>query len=455
MKIIRCCASGLIGGMMAGCSYSPVLQSVPADRGQSGLIYALPKAQFQLDVVRKIVSAQDVADAQKANDDAAAALVTADKTVADAKGALAVAQSNVDAVAATDPPGTKDKLANDLAVATILVRARVAEADVAKIRAAEAEKRLAQVKANQGKLEQSVALKPLAAVPDHRHRYAIQHMPSTFRDDILKLTAANGMLNSTVSESTGQAGALIVNLASSIAGLKSPPRVAMLDLKSPGSGCKPFSLSRTFDPTDMTEVKATAEALYTESQDALQLVHEGQEVAAAAAQQFAASAMPTTAAPTAPVAVASKAESSVSLQGLAYRAPRLARIEVKGKDSGVCASVTKPSYASLAATVPDSSTMYVLPVEAGNFTKSKVEYAFKDGMPTTFNIDRPSQAVAAARVPVDILKAIVEVPASILKLRVDYDSSANALADAELKNLKAQLDLLKAQQALDEARSSE
>lgn len=448
MKTLRCCVGGLIGSILAGCAYTPVLQSAPAAIGQSGLVYALPKAQFQLDAVRKVVSKSDVDEATKTSESAVAAQAAADKAVVDAKNALAVAQSNVDAVSATDPAATKEKLASDLAIATVVHRARTAEAELAKIRVTEASKRLEQVKANLGKIEQSVVLKPLSPVPDHRHRYAIQHKSSMARDDIIKMTMGSGMLNSSVSESTGQAGALMINLVSSIVGVRTQPKSLTASVDALADSCRAFTFTRTFDPTDTAEVEAMAIALGVESQDSLQLVYEGQEVNVAAP-------VPPVVAPPLPAPVPKVEAPQATLQGLAYRAPRLASIEVKAKDSANCKSVTKPTYASLAATVPDSTTLYVLPVEAGSFTKSKAEYAFKDGMPISFNVDRPSQAVAIARLPVDIMKAIVEVPASILKLRVDYDSNANALTEAELKSLKVQLDLLKAQQALDEARSAQ
>ena len=46
---------------------------------------------------------------------------------------------------------------------------------------------------------------------------------------------------------------------------------------------------------------------------------------------------------------------------------------------------------------------------------------------------------------------MVEVPASIVKLRVDYDSQAVALTQNQTKLLNAQVDLLKAQDALRDA----
>ena len=430
-------------GAVSGCSYSPVLHSQEAKAGGSGLVYALPKAQFQIDVLRKVVSAQDIEAAKKANDVATAALATADKAAADAKSALAAAQANLDAATASDPVQTKEKLESEKALATILLRARGAELEVAKLQAGEAAKRLAQVTANLGKMEQSVTLKSLSAAPDHRYRFAVVPDQSMVRDDNLKLTTVGGLLNSSVNESTGQAGALLVNLVSSLAAAKGTKAARSARFEDPAAGCLPFALSRTFDPTDDAERVALAQTLEEQSQGALQLVHEGMAVGLTASKRVPAAE-----------GLASKFRDG-KMPGLAYRAPRLTTIEVRAKPSANCTSQGQPAYASLSATVPDADTAYLLPVDAGAFTKSKVDYTFKDGMPVSYQTDRPSQAVAVARLPVEIMKAVVEVPASILKLRVDYDSTANALTDAEVKSLKAQLDLLKAQRELENTQSAD
>lgn len=429
MKSAYCAAISVIAMFAAGCAYKPVLHSAPAAEQAGGLVYALPKAQFQLDALRKAVTVDDIATAQKTADAAAAALSAANKTVTDAKSLLTTAQANVAALKDSDPPALKDKLEAERVLATVLLRARVAEAEVAKIQSKEAAKRLEQVTANVGKMEQTVTLKALPAAPDHQHRYAIVFDPSVVRDDNVKLTVANGLLNSTTSESTGQAGALLVNLASSLAGGTSPKRTLSTGIEKPTSTCEPFSLSRTFDPTDSKDVAAVALALETKSQNALKLIYNAQNPPGNAKY--------------------------TKLPGIAYRAPRVITVEIEAQSSIACKFQTQPAHASLSATVPDSSETYYLPVEAGSFTKSKVDYVFKDGMPVTFSNDRPSQAVAVARLPIDVLKAIVEVPASIVKLRVDYNSQANSLTETEIKNLKAQIDLLNAQKELDAARAGE
>ncbi len=52
--------------------------------------------------------------------------------------------------------------------------------------------------------------------------------------------------------------------------------------------------------------------------------------------------------------------------------------------------------------------------------------------------------------PVEILEALVSIPASIIKLRVDYESQSATLTETQVKALKAQVDLLNAQKALED-----
>lgn len=415
---------------LVGCGSSPILQSV-TDTNQAGLVYALPKAQIQLEAIRKTLSKDDVEAAQKEAAQRKAALEAAQKNLVEANAAAAAAQSEIDALKAGTDDAIRQTIETKLLVAKLMARARAAEVQSAKILSEEAAKRLAETQANLGKLEQTVTLKALAPAPDSERRYVLKMEPKAWRDDSVKLAISNGLLNTTTSESTGQVGAVIVNLVSAIAGAKAGGSTGTKALQaSPGATqttCKPFHFSRTFDPTNSAEVSAVKSALEKESNDSLTV----KEPASAAAK--------------APHAAAS---------GIAYRAPTTVTVEVGPTKNSSCVSDSPSNHASVTAVVPDSTATFWIKVEGSALTKSKVDLGFKDGMPISLSAEQPSQLVAVSRIPIDILKAIVEVPASILKLRVDYDSQAAALVDAQTKQIKAQLDLLKAQQALEDARNA-
>ncbi len=65
------------------------------------------------------------------------------------------------------------------------------------------------------------------------------------------------------------------------------------------------------------------------------------------------------------------------------------------------------------------------------------------------SLDKPSAALAVPSLPVEILESLVSIPASITKLRVDYESQPATLTGTQVKALKAQVDLLNAQKALE------
>jgi hypothetical protein len=147
-------------------------------------------------------------------------------------------------------------------------------------------------------------------------------------------------------------------------------------------------------------------------------------------------------------------------KGLVYRVPKQTVLTLASakdfnvEDDPVCHFKTQVDAVSLVASVPDSSRAFVLPTHAGAFTTTNLSFAFKDGMPTDFGEHSPSEIAAIASLPVQIAKALVSVPAEMIKLRVDYDSQANALIGAKTAELNAQLDQLKAQRALDAAKAA-
>lgn len=406
---------------------TPVLQSQSPSATSSGLVYALPKAQVQIDAARSVITGDEIAAAEKSASAAADAVSAAKKAVAEAKAALKDAEALLAAASAS----VKDELAKKRDVADALARVREAQLEAAKVAAKDADKRLADLRAKEGQFEQSVSLKSLSPVPDPNARFVAVLTPSLARDDNIKLVTANGLLNNSNAESTGQMGSILVNLVSAVSGAKSFKAFAFSTKAAP-EPCKPFKFSAVFDPTDAAELAAVQTRLATVSQKALTLHADP--------------------APKAPDPNRKTAD-GIPADGVFYRVPVPVQLRIEDQQSSSCTLGDSPSYASLSATVPDSSSRFVLPMMAGQFTKGKLGYEFKDGMPTSFSSEQQSQLAAIARIPVDILKAIVEVPASIVKLRVDYESQNAALIDAQTKQMKAELDLLKAQQALKDAQA--
>ena len=427
-----------ISALVSGCQTAIVKSD---DKSKEGLVYALPKAQIQLDASRTLVTAKAVADAEKAATAAATAVTEATKAKDESAKALADAQAKLSVAGST----VKEGLTKERDLADAIARLRVAQLDAAKLAAKEAAERLKELRSKEGEFEQVVSLKALDPAPDRKARYVAVLEESYTRDDTVKITTANGLLATTSSESTGQLGAILVNIASALSGFSALKSNSVGVAQAPDP-CKPFKYTTVFDPTSWAESSAAAAELAEVSQGTLSLRTEAEK----AEEGKPASLTTETSEGSTP---GPSVNPTRHLEGLFYRAQTSTTVTVKETRSTSCTLAASPSYARLTATVPDSSSLYLLPLRAGSFAKSKLDFEFKNGVPTSYRSEQQSQLNAIARIPVDILKAIVEVPASILKLRVDYQSQNAALFEAQTKQLKAELDVLKAQKALEDEKT--
>jgi hypothetical protein len=108
---------------------------------------------------------------------------------------------------------------------------------------------------------------------------------------------------------------------------------------------------------------------------------------------------------------------------------------------------TEELYETEQATIvmlPNKGPVGLIPYDASGFVTTDYKVEFKDGTPVAWTASRPSELASVFRIPVDIAKAIVSIPAELIKLRVDV--ATNSAAET-----KAKLDLLCAQLALDAA----
>lgn len=452
----------LLGAVLAlaftGCS-SPVVVSASADshdarHGIVGLAYALPKAQAEVVAERKHVRAADV-DAAKAAASAAQTLLAAvAKRLAEAsEQARALAKLHE---AAQEP--AKAELLKQLTLAQASVAVLTVDSAAAKQAAEDAARR---ARLLEDKLDEpliTVSIRFLPSVPDPDAQLVASWEKSIARDDDVKLGVVNGMLSSVDLTSTDQTAAILVSLAQGVAafasGMALRPAAAdkSLDARSArGASCPDFRESMRFDPTDAVAVCRAHQAIERASRGALE-VRAGYGSWGGPACSAAAAALP---------ALPRAAEPG---SGLYYRAPRQVTLAV-GPAAGFDPSAAEAGCAAAAAggvagsdpvtaataVVPDARRLFRLPVEAGTFAKATHKLTFKDGMPQEMYFASPSQLAAAASLPLNIAKAILEVPGSLIKLRVDYDTKAAESVKQQAELLRQQLELLKAQRALDAA----
>jgi len=427
---------------MSGCAM-PVVQSTPATKGQAGqtgLLYALPKAQVQLVAQRKTVDAEEVAAAKKEAADLTTAATAAQARAKEAKSATKDADDTLAAILA-DTAATaaaKDEVQRKANIAKAVLAVMDGRFNAADLAAKAAVVRAAAVVGELGKCTETATLAALPHAPDPDARFLAQHASSAWRDDQLTLSVSpTGLLNSASAVATDQTGQVILSLVQAFAGARvgsgSPPFKSLRlrpteDKRDPAQACSPYKTTQVFDPTRLDEVEAAKVAL-SHASAGFQLCVAGLK------------------------ADTIRAELKDTVPGFAYRASLPVRVTLAGSFAptpDVCAPAANTEAASLVAHVPDASTLFVTPVTAGAFTKVSNKHTFKDGMLVEVSLDKPSMAAAIASLPVEILKALVSIPAAIIKLRVDYESQSAALATSQANVLKAQVDLLNAQKALED-----
>lgn len=434
----------------AGCASAVVLSTPVAENAglQVGMAYSLPKAQLKLVAQRKKVDAEEVALAVKAAADAAAALDVAKAREAQAKAAL---KDLIETDAATDAKkiDAKADLAKQVAIAQAWLSVATKRLQAAQALADAANKDRAALVGNLGKWVETAALTFLPSVPDAGARFVANMAENLARDDAVKVSVASGLLSSSTSTSTDQTAAVILNLIQASAAKRataSSKRVLeFLGARTAPepAECKAFQFSRTLDPTDLKDVQAAALKLLEDSGGSLALSVDnfGCDKEAGVCKVVAWS----------PARHRTHVDTVQS--GYVYRSARSVDASVTPRSVvDGCGSREAAVAVTASAVVPDSTTAFVLPTRAGAFVKTKLEFTFKDGMPVDYSIDQPSQLAAITGLPLAIAKAILEVPASIIKLRVDYESQSAALADARVKLAKSQLELQKASEALDAER---
>lgn len=442
-------------GMMflMGCASHPVVVShIPggdAAANGSGMVYSLPKGHLQINASRKQVDDDDVAAAQKAAKDAAAAQEANKEALAKAKAEskkaselLASASANADTPASVKDTLTKES-AVALAVANYLTEKSAAGAKVAEAAA----ERARQMAVNHGKWLETVEITQLPVVPDSSRRFIADLNHRLSRDDKLKVTVVNGMLSTGNVTSQDQTASILLNLVQAAAGFKTPGASTMAKafpmIAKPE--CTQYSYSTVFDPTDPVDRNRALSEFQAETSSVLLSI----DNASCKKPSNAKDGWACTGA-----ADNGVTRYSTAPAGLVYRVPKAVRIAVKPNPDRQSTSCTAPVSAQASSqvfVVPDSTQEFLMGSAAGPFTKNTFDFAFKDGMPTELSMDKPSELLSISALPLDILKAIISVPASIIKLRVDHDSQATALVQGQTAALNAQVANVAAQQALENA----
>lgn len=445
-----------LSGSLMGCTNTIVSDPV-SEAAATGLAYGLPRGMVRIKAQRKQISAKDATKLKAAADDAQTKANEWSVKLNEALDAQEIAAAN-----AKQDSTMKDEFARALAAADTVLKSTqdfsTAAAEDAKRAKAAADAAVV------GDYEDTVTITelPYYADPDARYVANLNHWIS--RDDEMKITVKDGLLTSGNSISTDRTKDIILELVKGVTAFVRPPTQfrtsAATGVKSqPKPACNEFLIALDFDPTDSTpplsgsnlppdgrrSARWASKVLFDNSNGAIRL-----DVGPSTSQRPAGPGTTTTLGQAPSTGTTSQGKGT-GLPGLAYRVLSPYWINVVISDGAGCSLGSPPQLQVTTFHLPDPSQTFVLPSEAGAFTKSVSTHGFKNGIPTDFSTNRPSELLAIASLPLDIARAIISVPTDLIKLKVDYNNEAEALVKARAGIADNQLKLLRSQYDLDKA----
>lgn len=438
--------------LLTGCA-SPVVRSVAA-RGtdsEAGIAYYLPKRLMKVTFTREPApTEQQVKEAKDSLDAAKKALDTAKKEAKAAQNLLDAIPSTPENAAARDRQNIELQLAKgrEKLVTTSFDQSNV-EYEV--LRAA------AQNKTHVDKF----LLATLPPVADARYRYWAQPNHETSRNDRFNLkTNTSGLLTGTAATAEDKTAEIISQLAGFIAavatgGPLAPVRITMDRKPVAVAATKPcpdverVSVEFVIDP--VADISATPLAKgFERNPFEKKLCAVGADYLIRRSPAIAPSEPPT--ADSAGQPICGNPEGRVANAracgaGLYYRRElpyvfSISRITNDAKGNEEFATVNE-----FFGSFPNGSPAEFIAMDASTFVTTSYTTTFDNGMLVEYASDKPSEALAIAKLPIQVLSAIFSIPADLLTLRINYVNKEKDYAGAE----KALLDALK---ALEQARSA-
>lgn len=108
---------------------------------------------------------------------------------------------------------------------------------------------------------------------------------------------------------------------------------------------------------------------------------------------------------------------------------------------------------STTARIPHPHLLGFITIPQGAWVKNTFEVTFDEtGMPATINLQKPSTALAAVEVPINILKAIIAIPTQLIQLRVNLQNTRQQAltdqlaADKKMAEIESELDTYRKEQ---------
>jgi hypothetical protein len=383
-----------------------------------GLVYYLPMRMVKVTITPAPV---DLTALKKSRDDARTESLSA-------RAAVAVAAADEDKARkklAAAKPGNQAKLAEAYSLARMKAAQARAEHEQLLSVAERADAHLERAR-RQG-CEYSASVESMPAQADRNHRFVAHLSHNGTRDDEMTLeVSAEGLLTSTTMTAADRTGDILVTLAGAQAAATASamePYTSETDVMR-CLGPKVI----VFNPAD--QYKGQGAALLPEvdringelAEYGITLSHD------------------------AILAIPDETALKPHWGAVYYRAPMPVTVSVHQDGRVISSSVVN---------IPQLGPTAYIPMKANAFVTTVDELGFTDGSLTKWKSKRPSEALAVVKVPVDIMKAVISVPAEIFSLKVNYDSQAETLRANEIDLMKEKVKRLELEQCIAKAESEE
>lgn len=279
-------------------------------------------------------------------------------------------------------------------------------------------------------------------IPDSSKRYVIAHQRSSAADDTLSISLNKGMLEKLEFQSherSGEVPVQIVKSAKEAIKLSFTPGAEVAAQATPGGWTVIFQ--GNIDITDRAQPGVESFKNAAEMEYSIQAgLSAGEKKLADILKPFAISYYRDE-----QVAANDGTASKTSCgheksTGIVYAHPKVVGLQFyDGKyDSN------KAPLAEIITTAADTENLGSLNVCRYSLVEAKTEISFTDGLLSEVKTDQPSQAMAAAAIPGNILKEIISIPAEIIQLKFNVSSEKAKLYAKQQEELEAQRSLTEA-----------
>ena len=278
-------------------------------------------------------------------------------------------------------------------------------------------------------------LELLAAQPDVRFRFVARLNHNWLRDDTTKLGVNEfGLLTSANAVATDRTGDILAEGAGAIAAVG-------------GGASRPFYSQRVGAPATADCAKGQIVLMFDPaSPDAVDRLNLEAQLANYPYRVEVRGPVPSSAQAPAVAALADRLQRNRT-GAIFYRSPVPMTLILSDKIDGDW-RVTDSSIAM----IPQAGPISFVPMNSSAFVKTVDDVQFADGAVTSWSTDRPSEVLEVVRLPVKIATAVIQAPAQLLSLRVDYSSKDKALVEAQQADIVARQQMLQLRQCLDKAR---